>query len=101
VGGASRPEPAPVLARARVKVSGRVQGVFFRASAATEAATRGLSGWVRNEPDGSVAAVFQGPRDMVDELIEWCRIGPPAARVRDVQVAWEAPVSGETAFQAR
>jgi acylphosphatase len=68
-----------------------VQGVYFRGSAQDEAARLGVSGWVRNEPDGSVAAFAQGTDDDVDAFVAWCRQGPPAARVASVDVAEEAP----------
>lgn len=67
-------------------ISGRVQGVFYRATASDEARSRGLTGWVRNAPDGRVEAEVQGRRDAVDALIEECRAGPPMARVDDVEV---------------
>ena len=84
--------------RARVVVTGRVQGVFYRASCRDEAAARGLSGWVRNAPDGSVEAAFEGPESDVRALVEWCRRGPPSAAVRDVAVSWESP-QGERGFR--
>lgn len=76
---------------AHVLVSGRVQGVFFRASAEEVARSGGLAGWVRNLADGRVEAVFEGPRGAVEEAIRWCHEGPPAAQVSDVEVRWEAP----------
>jgi len=76
-------------ARARVVVSGRVQGVFFRSETQDEAVKRGLTGWVRNLPDGRVEAVFEGEKDKVDKLIEFCRRGPPGARVTNVELVWE------------
>jgi len=66
-----------------------VQGVFFRSEAQDEALRHGLTGWVRNMPDGRVEAVFEGEKDMVERLVEWCRHGPPGARVAKVEVAWE------------
>jgi acylphosphatase len=65
----------------RVRVAGKVQGVWFRAWTTEQATGRGLSGWVRNCRDGSVEALFSGPADQVDSMIEACRDGPPAARV--------------------
>jgi acylphosphatase len=79
-------------ARARLRVVGMVQGVFYRQSTADEAARLRLSGTVRNLPDGSVEVVAEGPRDGVEALMAWCRRGPPAARVEAVEVEWEAPV---------
>lgn len=75
--------------RARVLVSGHVQGVNFRYYTRWQAARNGVTGWVRNLPDGSVEAVFEGTRDAVERMIDWCRTGPPAARVDDVAVSWE------------
>lgn len=75
--------------RARLTIRGRVQGVFFRQSAAEQARARGLAGWVRNRSDGAVEAVFQGPRDAVEEMLGWCQEGPRYARVDQVEIAWE------------
>ncbi|MDH5769755.1 MAG: acylphosphatase [Candidatus Bathyarchaeota archaeon] len=80
--------------RAHVFVSGRVQGVFFRAETKYEANKRKVKGWVRNLPDGRVEAVFEGEKDSMDELIEFCRKGPPGARVDNIKVIWE-DYSGE------
>ncbi len=73
-----------------VTVSGVVQGVYYRASARREGALRGLRGWVRNQSDGSVALHLQGDADAVDAMLDWCRVGPPAARVSRLTVA-DAP----------
>jgi len=75
-------------ARAVILVSGRVQGVFFRASALEEAQRLGLTGWVRNLPDGGVESVAEGPREAVEAFVAWCHEGPPSARVDDVRVEW-------------
>jgi acylphosphatase len=80
-----------------VKVTGRVQGVSFRWYAAQEAERLGVRGWVRNEPDGSVAAHVEGDRPAVDAMVEWLHRGPSYAAVRDVAVT-EAQPSGATAF---
>ena len=88
------------MKRARLRISGRVQGVFFRAEASDRARSLGVAGWIRNAPDGSVEAVFEGDGERVDSLIEWCRRGPPGARVDDVAVEWEEP-RGESGFSAR
>lgn len=82
---------APAKARVRLKILGRVQGVYYRASALQEAQKLGLTGWVRNCPDGSVEAVAEGPWDKIDGLIAWCKNGPPGARVTGVDVRWECP----------
>ncbi len=72
--------------RVRVRVVGQVQGVAFRASAEANATSLGLTGWVRNEPDGSVTLEIEGLEGKVETLVEWCRQGPPAARVDSVVV---------------
>jgi acylphosphatase len=82
----------------QVKVTGRVQGVAFRWEAQREALRLGVTGWVRNEPDGAVAAHLEGDDQAVDAMVAWCRQGPPAARVRDVVVN-PAGVSGARSFE--
>jgi acylphosphatase len=74
--------------RARIRVTGRVQGVCYRQSTVEMAGPLGLSGWVRNRPDGSVEALFEGERAAVDQAIAWCRKGPPRAVVDEVAVEW-------------
>ena len=78
-------------ARARLRVTGLVQGVFYRQSTAGEGARLGLSGTVRNLPDGSVEVVAEGAREAVLALVAFCRRGPPSARVEGIEVAWEPP----------
>ncbi|MHA1580763.1 MAG: acylphosphatase [Candidatus Freyarchaeota archaeon] len=75
--------------RAHVYVSGRVQGVFFRSYTKDEADSRGVTGWVRNLSDGRVEAVFEGEKEKVEEMIQFCKRGPPAARVSGVEVTFE------------
>lgn len=87
-------------ARARVVIRGRVQGVFFRAEAAERARSLGLAGWVRNNPDGTVEAVFQGDRDRIESMVAWCRRGPAAASVEDVEVEW-TEIRDERGFATR
>lgn len=77
-----------MTARAQVRVTGRVQGVFYRQSTVAMARGLGLSGWVRNLPDGSVQALLEGERQLVEQAVAWCRQGPPQASVEDVAVAW-------------
>ncbi|MBO8195610.1 acylphosphatase [Streptomyces oryzae] len=84
----------------RVIVTGQVQGVFFRDTCRQAAAAHGVHGWVRNLPDGSVEAVFEGEREAVDALVEWAHEGPPAAFVDDVQVTEQQP-QGHSAFEVR
>ncbi len=76
-------------ARAHVYVSGRVQGVFFRGHTMGEAKRLGLTGWVRNLPDGRVEAVFEGDESAVEAMVSWCREGSPYSRVEDVEVTRE------------
>jgi acylphosphatase len=78
-----------MIVRAHVFVSGRVQGVFFRSETRYKAKKRGVKGWVRNLPDGRVEAIFEGEEKSVKELIEFCKLGPPGARVTNVDVFWE------------
>ncbi len=80
--------------RSRMRISGVVQGVFYRQSTADEARRLGLSGTVRNLEDGAVEVVAEGPRAAVEALAAWCRRGPPAARVDEVRVSWE-PATGD------
>jgi acylphosphatase len=82
------------LARVQVLISGRVQGVYFRAYTRDQAVARGLSGWVRNLPDGRVAAVFEGDREKIDSMLAWCRQGHPYAAVDEVLTDWQ-PYQGE------
>ena len=81
----------------RYRVSGHVQGVFFRASAREQGRALGLDGWVRNLADGTVEAVFAGPADRVEEMIVACHQGSPASRVTAVrrQPATEDDLRGE------
>lgn len=88
---------APIK-RARLYVTGRVQGVFFRQEAARAARDRGICGWIRNLPDGRVEALLEGPPAAVEELIAWSRHGPPLARVAQIAVEWETP-QGEAGFR--
>lgn len=87
-------------ARARVVVRGAVQGVGFRASTRARAVSLGLAGWVRNRGDGAVEAVFEGERDRVESMLDWCRRGPAGARVDGVEESWEQP-SGDGGFSVR
>jgi acylphosphatase len=88
------------MIRRRVIVGGHVQGVFFRARCAEAATSLGVSGWVSNEPDGTVQAVFEGDEGAVEGMIAWCHSGPPQATVSRVEVRREEP-TGETGFSTR
>jgi len=86
--------------RRRLIVSGRVQGVAYRASTAREAERRGVRGWVRNRADGSVEAALEGPEAAVAAMVDWCRQGPRSARVTGVEVFEETPRQ-EPGFEIR
>ncbi|MGW0753636.1 acylphosphatase [Streptomyces sp. NPDC002587] len=77
------------MVRKRVIVSGTVQGVFFRDTCRREALAHGVSGWVRNLPDGDVEALFEGGEDAVAAMVRWARTGPATAEVRAVEVREE------------
>lgn len=81
-------------------VSGRVQGVFFRATTRDRARVLGLAGWVRNLPDGRVEFAAEGEEDDLLELISFLRVGPPGARVDALEVEWSEP-QGEEEFHIR
>jgi len=83
-----------------VVVSGRVQGVGFRAATRSRAEARGISGWVRNRADGSVEAAFEGDPEAVEALVDFCRAGPRLAQVERVEVCVE-PVEGLPRFEFR
>jgi acylphosphatase len=85
---------------AHVLVSGRVQGVAYRANTRETVAEYDVEGWVRNLDDGRVEAVFEGPQDEVEEMVEWCETGSPAARVDDVEVEYSEP-KGASGFRVR
>lgn len=93
----SEPTDETDRVRAHVFVSGRVQGVFYRASTRDKARTLGVDGWVRNLSDGRVEAVFEGSRPDVDRMVEWCQTGSSAADVEEVEVTFEQP-NGEDGF---
>lgn len=78
-------------ARAHLVISGVVQGVFFRATTRDQAEMHGVTGWVKNNPDGTVEAVLEGERGDVEKVVEFCGQGPPSARVDDVELRWEDP----------
>ncbi len=88
-------------ARAHVVIEGIVQGVFFRANTREEANLLGLTGWVRNCWDGCVEAVFEGEREKVEQVISWCKKGPPGAVVRDVEIKWEQATSEFDTFSIK
>ena len=76
--------------RLHVLIHGRVQGVGFRYATHRQAALLDLNGWVKNLYDGVVEAEFEGPRDRLDTMLEWCRVGPAYANVTHVDASWES-----------
>ncbi|CAI49966.1 acylphosphatase [Natronomonas pharaonis DSM 2160] len=86
--------------RAHVYVSGRVQGVYYRANTRDTARERDIDGWVRNLDDGRVEAVFEGPREAVESMVGWCHTGSPKARVESVDAAYDDP-EGVDGFEIR
>jgi len=86
--------------RAHVFVSGRVQGVYYRATTRDTARERGVDGWVRNLDDGRVEAVFEGDREAVEAMVGWCHAGSPKARVEGVSVEYDEP-AGLDGFEIR
>ncbi len=87
--------------RVQLTIRGRVQGVYFRASTLYEAQRLGLTGWVRNCADGSVETVAEGSKNKVEVFIAWCRVGPSGARVKDVDVKWQAASQEFKAFEIK
>ncbi len=84
--------------RIRIKVRGEVQGVLYRSGTAQVARKLGLTGSVKNTPDGSVEIVAEGEKDSLEKLIEWCREGPSYAKVEDMEVSWEEPTGEFSTF---
>ena len=87
--------------RVHVIISGYVQGVFFRASTRDMAQRFQLNGWVRNLPDGNVEALFEGTVENLHRAVEWCRTGPPGARVVEVKEKWEDYQGDFKGFEVR
>jgi acylphosphatase len=79
------------IARRRLLITGRVQGVYFRASVQNVARTTGVAGSAHNLPDGRVEVVLEGELDAVEQVMTWCRTGPPGGRVDEIEVASEPP----------
>ncbi len=89
------------LKRAHVFISGRVQGVFFRAWVSGQARRLSLGGWVRNRQDGRVEAVFEGRADVVDQMVRLCHDGPDHARVDTVLDDYSEPPEGLQSFEVK
>lgn len=94
--------PSPALLTQSFRITGRVQGVWYRASMCTQAQALEVRGWVRNRSDGSVEALCQGTVAQLDAMREWCRVGPPKAQVEEVHVqTLPAPQSPLGTFSQR
>lgn len=89
------------MSRVHLVITGRVQGVWYRASARNEGERLGLTGWVMNRADGGVEAMAEGPREKLDTFVTWCRRGPPAARVDDVRAEWSEATGEFPGFAVR
>ncbi|MCP4351602.1 MAG: acylphosphatase [Desulfobacterales bacterium] len=87
--------------KAHVIVSGRVQGVFFRAETKRTAERFGVFGWVRNKGDGTVEALFEGERERVESMVNWCKGGPPHAKVKSVDIEWDDSSGELGSFEIR
>jgi acylphosphatase len=86
---------------AHIVIHGRVQGVYFRAYTRDQARLLGLSGWVLNRRDGSVEAFFEGEKSRVEEMLAWCRQGPPTSRVERVEVEYGEHLGTGDSFEVR
>ncbi|HEX72602.1 MAG TPA: acylphosphatase [Candidatus Hydrogenedentes bacterium] len=87
--------------RLHVFIEGWVQGVGFRYATHAQALALGLSGWVRNLPDGRVEAEFCGPKVLLDQMLAWCRKGPRGASVRNVETSWDETDTPPAGFRIR
>lgn len=83
-----------------IKISGKVQGVFYRASAKEQADALQVEGWVKNEPDETVSAYVSGDEENVQAFIRWCRTGPPGAQVKDIKIE-NCAVQSVNGFEVR
>ncbi len=83
---------------ARIIIKGIVQGVYFRVNTRKAAREHCVYGWVRNNRDGSVEAVFEGQKENVEGAVEWCRQGPPGARVDEVELRWTGKIENFKSF---
>jgi len=90
--------PSDTRVNARVIIRGVVQGVYFRVSTRKAARKHCVYGWVRNNRDGSVEAVFEGQKENVEGTVEWCRQGPPGARVDEVELTWTGKIENFKSF---
>ena len=84
-----------------VRISGRVQGVWFRANTKQKAEQLGVFGWVKNTPDGCVEAIFEGEEKSVKEMLEWCNRGPPLAKIENVEIETKNPTDAFDEFSIK
>ena len=89
------------MKRLHLKIYGKVQGVYFRSFTRDKACELGLSGWVKNMPDGTVETVAEGEEVNLKEYIQWCKKGPPSARVEEVREKWEKPTGEFKGFRIK
>jgi len=87
--------------RAHLLIEGRVQGVFYRAFTRNIALKLGLHGWVRNNPDGRVEAVFEGDTRLIEQAVQECRRGPSGSRVEDISLSWDEAAEDLSGFEIR
>ena len=87
--------------RVEVTIKGHVQGVYFRANTRDRAKRLGVEGWVKNQPNGDVKAIFEGEREMLEDMIDWCHKGPPMARVDEVETEWSEPSGDFDGFRIK
>ena len=85
--------------QAHLNIYGQVQGVFFRRNAKDEADRLGITGWVRNDRDGSVEVMAVGPQDKLEKFLVWCKKGPPLAQVENVELDWTDQEEDFDAFE--
>ena len=89
------------MERVHLFISGRVQGVFFRANTRAKAQGLGVNGWVKNLPDGRVEVLAEGEREKLKKLVQWCHSGSSSARVDNVEVKWEESAGEYNSFRIR
>lgn len=90
-----------MVKQAKLKIFGRVQGVFFRDYAQEKARELGLTGWVCNMPDGTVEALVQGEEESIEKMIQWCHEGSPSAKIDDIKIKWGPVDENHPTFEVR
>lgn len=89
------------MLQALLKITGRVQGVFYRAGCEKQAIKLGLAGYVRNMPDGSVKALIQGEKWQIEDFIKWAKKGPAGSKIENVEIKWEEGEEGISGFKIK